>query len=629
MIERDLGSLARLRGIGDSYLDFRGERREVSLEVRADILRAMGIEVGDEAAVAAALAETPTAPPAADGAPGACHQPGFLDAGARCWGLCLQLYTLRSGLNWGIGDFADLSRLVRSAAELGADFIGLNPLHALFASEPAQCSPYSPSSRHCLNVLYIAVEAVADLADCPEARERIAADAFQQDLARLRALDLVDYAGVARRKLEILRLLHGRFRRDEIAASTPRAGAFASYLGERAATVGRHALFEALDARLRAQHGATGGWPSWPEAYRDPDGAAAADFARAEAAEVEFHAWLQWIAESQLAAAARVAREAGMRIGLYGDYAVGASPGGSETWADHHAYCHDASIGAPPDALALKGQDWGLPPPDPAAMLRDDCRGFRQLMRDNMRHFGALRLDHVMSLFRLWWVPRGRSPRDGGYVHYPVNRLFDAVAAESHRNACLVIGEDLGTVPAEVGEAMTASGMYGYTVLYFERDADKSFTAAARWRRDALASITTHDLPTLRAWWEGSDIELRAQLGMYPEGQDLGQLLAERELDRRRLVQAMAAAGVRPDWPVDRFEPEFAAAVHALLAETASALVAVQAEDLLGMVDPVNIPGTSAEYANWRRKLGGGTEALLQGPASRPVLDRLRRSRPR
>jgi len=629
MTDKDLAALALARGLGESYLDFRGEPREVSLRTRVAILAAMGIDVGDDAAVAAALAESTRVPATPPATPSRCHEPAFLAAGGRAWGLCVQLYTLRSSSNWGIGDFGDLARLARAAASKGADFIGLNPLHALFASDPAQCSPYSPSTRHCLNVLYIAIDAVPDLGDCVEAQAAIAAPGFQRELARLRALDLVDYPGVARCKLDILRKLHRRFRTAELAAGTPRGRAFREFLVERAATVGCHALFEALDAEMRATHGALGGWPSWPERYQDPDSAAVAEFAREAAEEVEVHAWLQWIAESQLAGAQRVAIDAGMRVGLYGDYAVGSNPGGSETWSDRAAYCDGASIGAPPDALALKGQDWGLAPPDPWVMSRDGGRGFARMMRDNMRHFGALRLDHVMALYRLWWVPRGLPASEGGYVHYPVAELFGSVAAESRRNGCLVVGEDLGTVPAEVGTAMAETGVYGYTVLYFERDAAEGVRAPAEWRRDALASITTHDLPSLRAWWEGSDIELRAQLGMYPEGLDLGQLFAERERDRQRLVEAMAEAGVRPRWPVDRFEPDFAAAVHAFLASTASALVAVQAEDLLGMTDPVNVPGTSSEYSNWQRKLSADVDAMLEVPAARPLLETLRRLRPR
>jgi 4-alpha-glucanotransferase len=380
---------------------------------------------------------------------------------------------------------------------------------------------------------------------------------------------------------------------------------------------------------MRRDHQALGGWSSWPREYRDPASPAVAAFAASSAEQVEFHAWLQWIAESQLAGAARIAREAGMSIGLYGDYAVGANPGGSETWSDPDAYCLGAGIGAPPDRLALKGQDWGLPPPHPDVMLRGGCAGFRELMRANMRHFGALRLDHVMSLFRLWWVPQGLPASEGGYVQYPVDQLFRVVAEESRHSRCLVIGENLGTVPQEVVRDMAACGAFGYKVLYFERAADGSFTAPANWSREALASVSTHDLPSLKAWWTGDDIDLRARLGLYPEGMDLGELKAERDRDRELLLEAMAEVGVRPRWPVERFEPAFAAAVHAFLASTASALAAVQVEDLLGMTEPVNVPGTSSEYPNWRRRLSADLAGLFDDPAAQSVLETMRGLRPR
>ena len=619
-------SAARARGVADRYLDHRGEEQVISLSTRAAILRAMGVDVGNPAALLqVAQAAVPAAGP---GAGSRCFEPPELAAGARRWGLAVQLYSLRSRANWGMGDFGDLAELASLAAREGADFIGLNPLHAGFSADPESCSPYSPSSRHVLNVLYIAVDAVPDLAACAEARARMAEAAFQEEIGRLRAADFVDHAGVARLKLEILRMLHRSFRSEELAKRTPRARAFEGFRAGRGAVLERHALFEALDAAMRRRHGAGGGWTAWPEEYRDPGSPAVKAFAEGAAEDIEFHAWLQWIAESQLAGVARVARGAGMAIGLYGDYAVGANPGGSETWSDQGAYCQGACIGAPPDRLALKGQDWGLAAPDPQAMAVDGCRRFRLLMQENMRHFGAVRIDHVMALYRLWWVPRGMAASEGGYVHYPAAALFEVVAEESRAAGCMIVGENLGVVPDEVDRAMADFNLYGYKVLFFERQADLRFTAAADWRRDALASVSTHDLPSLRAWWEGSDIGLRARLGMYPEGVDPGELVAGRQQDRELLIEAMAAAGVRPHWPVERFEPAFAAAVHAFVASTSSALMAVQAEDLLGMTDPVNVPGTSSEYPNWRRKLSGDLAELLRGDSARPIVETMRRLRP-
>jgi len=625
-----IACLGQARGLTERYLDFRGEERIVSLATRGAILRAMGVDIDDPDAITRAIAATAVpADPPADPASRCFEQPG-LAAGARCWGLAIQLYSLRSATNWGLGDFADLAQLARIAAAEGVEFVGINPLHAGFTADPASCSPYSPSSRHFLNVLYISVGAVPDLDACAEARARMADAAFRDEISRLRSADLVDWVGVARIKLEILRLLHRGFRHREMGPDTARARAFRAYQAARGAALARHALFEVLDARMRERHGADAGWPSWPAGYRDPDSPTVQDFADGAALDIEFHAWLQWIAESQLAGAARAAREAGMSIGLYGDYAVGANPGGSEVWSDRKGYCPGASIGAPPDRLALKGQDWGLAAPDPQAMAVDRGRGFDRLMQENMRHFGALRIDHVMALYRLWWVPRGMAASEGGYVHYPVHELFEAVARASQATGCMVIGENLGTVPDEVDHAMAVCGLYGYKLLFFERHADGRFRAPAEWPRKALASVSTHDLPSLRAWWEGADIELRARLGMYPAGLDVAALVAERQRDRESLVEAMAEAGVRPRWPVDRFEPAFAAAVHAFVASSDSGLLAVQAEDLLGMTDPVNVPGSSSEYPNWRRKLAAGLEELLHGEAARPVVARLRdlRARP-
>ncbi len=620
-----LDQWSRACGLAEEYLDFRAERRPIDPAIRAAILEAMGLDW--KASPPAPSSGSPTGE--REGELPRASEPRFLAAGGRAWGLSIQLYTLRSRANWGMGDFGDLADLARSAAGAGADFIGLNPLHALFAADPGHCSPYSASSRHCLNVLYIAVERVPEYAHCPEARDLVGTPAFREALQRLRQTDLVDHVAVAGCKLPVLRQLYEHFRREEWLAGTQRGRDFAHFLDLRSETVGAHALFEAIDAEMRREHRALGGWVTWPDAYLDPEAPAVQAFAADHEAEVGFHAWLQWVAEAQLAEAQCVAREYGMRIGLYGDYAVGVHPGGSETWANRSVYCIGASFGAPPDALALKGQDWGLPPPDPRRLAELHGAPFRALMRDNLRHFGALRLDHVMSLYRLWWVPRGRSAAEGGYVHYPVQMLFDIVAEESARSGCMVIGEDLGTVPAEVRGLMEEAGVHGYLVLYFERDAGGAFRLPRQWRHDALASITTHDLPTLRAWWEASDIDLRARLGMYPPELEVAALKAERAADRERLIDALAGAGTRPRWPVEAFEADFAAAIHAFLASSASALVAVQAEDLLGMEDPVNIPGTCAEYANWRRKLSADLEALIEGDSARPILQALRRHRPR
>jgi 4-alpha-glucanotransferase len=413
-------------------------------------------------------------------APPHCYEPEVLEAGGRLWGVAVQLYTLRSRTNWGIGDFDDLQTLVRNGARAGADFIGLNPLHALFAANPAHSSPYSPSSREFLNVLYIAVASVPEYAACFEAQRVVASQRHATEVERLRATHDVDYGGVAALKLPLLRLLFAEFAAARRTHASARAEAFARFRAERGDALRLHAIHEAIDEHVRAIDPNAWGWPAWAEELRDPRGAGVRRFERRHAAEIEFHAWLQWIADEQLGAAQRLARDLGMRLGLYGDYAVGVNPAGSETWSDQRVYRMGAAVGAPPDALALKGQDWGIPPQDPVALSKDAYRPFRQLIAANMRHFGALRIDHVMALFRQWWVPRGFSATDGGYVHYPLDDLMSVLALESHRQRCLVVGEDLGTVPDEVRVAMAKYAGVSLQGAAVREGTRRSFPTAAR-----------------------------------------------------------------------------------------------------------------------------------------------------
>jgi 4-alpha-glucanotransferase len=547
-------------------------------------------------------------------APELSYEPPAIAAGARVWGVAVQLYTLCSQTNWGIGDFADLRTVIWHAATHGAAFVGLNPLHALFAARPEHFSPYSPSSRRFLNVLYIAVPEVEEYASCPAARALVTSP---EGAARLRALqqaELVDYRGVAALKLEALAVLWREFGVRHLRNATQRAQEFRSYVRERGEALTLHALHEAIDAHVRATDPDCWGWPSWPQELCDPRGPGALAFAKAHAPEVDFHAWLQWLAEGQLREARELAKELGMAVGLYGDYAVGVNPAGSETWSDQRVYRMDAAVGAPPDALALKGQDWGIPPQDPLALASDAYRPFRALIAANLRHFGALRIDHVMALFRQWWVPRGFVSTDGGYVHYPLDDLMSVLALESQCHECLVVGEDLGTVPDEVRAALTRYGVYRYKVLLFEKHHDGRFRSPQDYERRAVASVTTHDLPTLRGYWEGRDLEIRDALGLYPGDEVRRFVHEERDRDRGALLTALRDAALEPSAPSAPDQPyseELAIAVQQFLASSSSALAVVQIEDLLAIRDPVNVPGTSDEYPNWRRKLGADVDELF------------------
>jgi (1->4)-alpha-D-glucan 1-alpha-D-glucosylmutase len=549
-------------------------------------------------------------------APERCYEPESVRQGGRPWGPAVQLYTLRSERNWGIGDFTDLAGFIDGVAALGADLVGLNPLHALFPADPHLSSPYSPASRNFLNVLYIDPEAVPEFADCAEARRLVATPEFQAHLERLRGAEFVDYPGVAACKLEVLRHLFENFR---IQASTRRLLGFDKFVKNGGEELEKLALFYALQAHFAAQ-GNVGGWPAWPEAYRAPNNPAVTAFRDAEPEAVEFHMWLQWVAAEQLAAAESRARAAGMSVGLYRDLAVGVNGGGAEAWADAALYTHGATVGAPPDPLALQGQDWGIPPMRPDELRERAYEPFIRLLRANMGRGGALRIDHVMVLFRLWWVPRGKTSAEGAYVYYRLNELMAIVALESQRHHCLVIGEDLGTVPPQIRQAMPAHGLYSYRVFFFEKGADGRFRRPRDYPPHALVTVATHDLPPLASWWAGTDIDLRASLGLYPDTALANAARVERAEDRLRILEALEDTGLLPpgargpDGAPGPLTRALAAAIQLYLAQSPAALMVVQPEDWLHMDSPVNVPGTSDEYPNWGRKLTEDWQALLARP---------------
>jgi 4-alpha-glucanotransferase len=550
-------------------------------------------------------------------APEKCYEPDEIRGGERMWGAAIQLYSLRSSRNWGIGDFTDLAEFAEALASLGADLIGLNPLHALFPAEPGRCGPYSPSSRYFLNTLYIDPEQVPEFAACEAAQQLVAAPAFQARLARLREAPRVDYPGVTACKLDVLRLLYAEFR---LHGAPGHKNDFMHYVKKNGQRLEEYCLFHALHAHIVAT-GGSGGWPAWPERYHHPEGAAAKAFLAVEGAAVEFHAWLHWIAAAQLKAAEQRARAAGLRVGFYRDLAVGPDNGGAETWAEPELFAHGATVGAPPDELALQGQDWGIPPFHPEALREHAYEPFVALLRANMGQDAALRIDHVMMLFRLWWVPHGSASADGGYVHYPLDDLMAIVALESQRRRCVVIGEDLGTVPPEVRDAMAAHGLYSYRVLFFEREADGRFRRPGDYPRQALATISTHDLPPLASFWTGSDIDLRERLGLYANPEQARAARAERAATRTALLAALAEEGLLPAGAAaqDVMTAPLAHAVQCYLARAAAALLVLQPEDWLGMEAPVNVPGTHESYPNWSRKLSAEWRDFVAGPELRAL----------
>lgn len=555
---------------------------------------------------------------------------------ARVWGPAVQLYALRSPHDWGIGDFGDLLRLVNIAADAGAHFVGVNPLHALFPHDPERASPYSPSNREWLNVLYLEIETMRDFGESASARQRVETPEFQQRLKALRAAPLIDYAGVAAAKFEILELLYRHFRVYHLERNTQRAGLFRDFQREGGRSLRAHALFDALQEHFHRQDPAVWGWTVWPEAYRDIDGAAVESFALANEERVEFFEYLQWQAEVQLRRVTTRAHMRGMAIGLYRDLAVGVNEGGSETWARASLHALSIHAGAPPDELNPSGQDWGFPPAIPRRLAAEGYASFLAVLRANMRHAGALRIDHVMSLMRLFWLPADGEERIGSYVAYPMEELFGLVCLESARNQCLVIGEDLGIVPQEVRDAMARHGLLSYRPLYFEQHWEEvRFKTPREWPELALATVGTHDLPTLRGYWNGHDLRLRDERGMYPEPAARDRQFGRRERERHALLAALADEALLADGltndpaSVGDPDPRLVVAVHRYVARSPALMAAVQLEDVLGQLDSVNLPGTSeGEYPNWRRKLAAELDDIEVEPAWRAIADAINGERP-
>jgi len=623
-----LDQLAARRGLGEAYYDHRGELHYFSKDARRAILRAMGLQVDDAAALQLALNESAVEANSSNASQSTCFEPAVL-ANGKCWGLSIQLYTLRSDRNWGIGDFGDLHEIIELAAPLGCDVIGLNPLHALFAADPAHCSPYSPSSRLFLNGSYIAIDRVPEFKDCTALQELCGQESFRSALHAVRATSVVMYEAAVVLKNSAMRMLYEHFCIHHLRVNSARAKRYGEFVHEHGWALHAHALFEALDQFFRMQSTPLFGWQNWPQQYRDPTSAAVQEFAAANRYEVEFHVFVQWLASTQLEQAQQFALSKGLRIGLYGDLAVGSNPSGSEVWSNQSLYVVDAAVGAPPDPLALNGQDWGIPPIAPHALRSQGFQPLVDLLRANMRHVGALRIDHVMSLFRLWWVPRGFGATEGVYVHYPLADQMQRLAQLSNEMRCLIIGEDLGTVPDEMRHAMSHYRLYHYKVLLFEKNGDQ-FKTPRDYVHEAVATATTHDLPPLKAWWQADDLQLREALKLYPTVETADHLRSERNTDRIALLRALRDQQLW-HWnegdAVPEFSPALARAVHMYLGMTDAALVLIQLEDLIGMTDPVNVPGTHTEHDNWQRKLSMDTEGIFAVKEVQETLTALTRAR--
>ena len=522
-------------------------------------------------------------------------------ARGRPWGLAVQLYSLRRNGDGGIGDFKALRRFVRSAAGHGAAAVAISPVHAQFSADPDRFSPYAPSSRLALNVLHADAE---ELGFAPEEDA-----AFTAERERLEALPLIDWPAAARARL-------ARFRRvyDQI-ESAPRS--LRQELADfriRHPDLESHARFEALHARHFGADRTRWHWRSWPEQYRDPRSPAVKAFARQYAGDVAFHLFLQFLAERQLAAAQAEARSAGMPIGLIVDLAVGTDSGGSQGWSRQDEMLIGLAVGAPPDLLNTHGQNWGVVAFSPTGLVRHGFSGFIDMLRAALRHAGGVRIDHVMGLRRLWVIPEGAGATEGAYLRFPLDDMLRLVALESQRHHGIVLGEDLGTVPEGFQDQLRGRGIMGVRVLWFERDGN-AYRPPAAWPPGAVAMTSTHDLPTVAGWWSGRDLDWRRELNMIGDERAVWFEHQNRSRDRARLWDAFrdsgAAAGDMP--PPEKPAPAVDAAVRHV-GRAACELVMLPLEDALAQTEQPNLPGTTHEHPNWRRRVPRPADRLLDEP---------------
>ncbi|PLZ01004.1 4-alpha-glucanotransferase [Burkholderia sp. WAC0059] len=527
------------------------------------------------------------------------------------WGMSAQLYGLRRPHDGGLGDYTALAELASLGASYGADVLALSPTHAMFSANPAWFSPYAPSSRHWLNVAHVDPAALFGTAAADAARAAVQNDEAWRELE---TSDLIDWPRAVPSKLRVLRTLYDDFDARERRANTPRAQAFEAFCAHGGTALEDHARFETLHATLCNAQGQPTHWRDWPAELRDARGAAVESFADEHRREVDFHRFLQWLAADGLAQAQRRARDSGMAIGLVADLAVGCDGSGSETWSQPQDMLAHASIGAPPDLFNQAGQNWGLTTFSPRALQANGFRAFIGMLRAAFAHAGGVRIDHILGLRRLWLVPEGESAKRGAYLRYPFDDLLRLIALESWRHRAVAIGEDLGTVPPGLRERLASHGLHGIRVLWFEREG-ASFVPPGRWDANGIATTTTHDLPTVAGWWRGNDIDWRDRVGQTlprADGQNPAAFEhAQRAAERAALWEAMQRAGVATAGAA--VPPPDAAPVDAALAFVASGaspLVTCPLEDLLGLADQPNLPGSVDEHPNWRRRLPVSVEAL-------------------
>lgn len=549
--------------------------------------------------------------------PGRAYQPDRLEQG-RAAGIAISLYGVRSQRNWGCGDVTDLKSFIAWVAErVQASFIALNPLHAIANRQPYNTSPYLPNSVFYRNPIYIDIEAMEDFRACSRASELLTSSTVQKEIQSLRNSEFVEYERVYRLKIRFLKMLFRHFL-QEWRQDTPRPREFQEYLSQEGDLLHRFAVHSALDEHIHKQCPDVWNWPAWPVHFQDPESAETRDFAAKHWRSVLFFKYVQWQLDGQLESAHQEAHRRGLAIGLYHDLALATDRFGADLWAHRSFFVSGSRVGSPPDGFSPKGQDWAFPPPNSQQHYENGYRLFAESVRKNLRNGGALRIDHVMRFFRLFWIPEGMEATSGTYVSDRHKDMLRILALESVRNKVLLIGEDLGTVPDEVREELHRFGILSYRLLYFEQDRNGRMRRPDEYPRDALVSATTHDLPTLAGFWTGRDIEARRQAGLLPDDSAYRQMLADRAREKQKMLDSFRDLKLLPDWfprnasDLPELNGELHNAVVGFLASTPSKLMLLNQEDLLKETEQQNLPGSTAEYPNWRRKMRCTVEELWE-----------------
>lgn len=556
--------------------------------------------------------------------------PAELENGRRA-GLAVSLYGVHTANTWGCGDFTALRPLIDWVVdEIGGTYIALNPLHAIYNREPYNTSPYLPNSLYYRNFIYLDIDAIPGMGACAAAQTLRQSHDVTTRIQQLNDAEFVDYEGVAQLKLRFLRLLFDYFRRAHLDRGSSEGLEFQHYCRQEEDLLFHYALYMALDAYLHSQDPNLWCWQDWPAKYQDPGSASVAEFAREHQNEILFHQWVQWQIGQQAKAAQQYALMRGMEIGLFHDLPLATDKCGAELWAHRRFYVQGCRVGAPPDAFSPNGQDWSFPPPNREAHRANSYRWFAESLRHSARHGGALRIDHVMRLFRLYWIPDDYDAMQGTYVRDFDDDLLHILALESHRGRFLVVGEDLGTVESWMREKLEGFGILSYRLFYFERIADGSFKSAAEYPDQALVSSTTHDLPTLAGFWACRDIETRTRLGFIESEDAASKWRASRREEKLQMIRRLKRDNfLEPSFPEQAADgPELSGEIHnaitGFLASTPCLLMSLNQEDLTKELDQQNLPGTTWQYPNWQRKMRFPADQLASNSLTKDFATMLR-----